>query len=167
MDSTLQHRVIHHRSIYPFNYDLAIDWAIELIREGIETENVLILASFSKAADSSEIAHYVSAVLRELGIEEPPALEPPLPYLRYYVEQIITGKEIRSALAELFRAYTQDYDHGLLPFYLLHFAWKDLETVGYNHYYDGATLENIEQLAKDEALKWMDTYIHKATTHKV
>ena len=43
-----------HRGVEHFDYGPVIDWAIELIRNGQETENVLILASFSKPIDSND-----------------------------------------------------------------------------------------------------------------
>lgn len=50
-----------HLETVDFNYDVAVDWAIDLMMQGIETENVLILSSFSKPVNAFEIRSYVRA----------------------------------------------------------------------------------------------------------
>lgn len=47
--------LLWHNGIENFDYAPAIDWAIELLKKGIETENVLIVASFSKPVEREEI----------------------------------------------------------------------------------------------------------------
>ena len=162
MDPSLTHKIKRHRAIGPFNYDIAVDWAIDLMKNGIETDNVLMLASFSKPVDSAEIKPYVSAVLNDLGVEEDAAVEYPLSHIRYYAEKVAAKEDIRANIKQLFTLFLDhDHDHGLTPFYLLYFAWEDLETEGYNHYYDHATLDNIEALAVMEANKWLHKYFPK------
>ena len=43
-----------HKAIDCFDYDLAVDWAVNLIKQEKETDNVLMLASFSKLVDRLE-----------------------------------------------------------------------------------------------------------------
>ena len=45
-------------------------------------------------------------------------------------------------------------------FYLLYYGWSDLEEIGYNFHYEGATLENIEEILKEQAKIWIDKYVH-------
>jgi hypothetical protein len=59
-----------HKELEHFDYSKAVDWAIDLIRQGKETDNVLMLASFSKPIDRFEISPYVTNVLNDLGLQE-------------------------------------------------------------------------------------------------
>ena len=54
-----------HKAIEHFDYNPAVDWAIELIRNGVTSENVLIVASFSKPVDREEIRPYIAGALKE------------------------------------------------------------------------------------------------------
>lgn len=44
----IQRLVQSHKALESFDYKFAVDWAIDLIREGKKTENILMLASFSE-----------------------------------------------------------------------------------------------------------------------
>ncbi len=59
-----------HRTVEAFDYSIAVDWAIESLQNKIETENILILASFFKPIDKNEIQDYVSAALRDFKEDE-------------------------------------------------------------------------------------------------
>ena len=59
-----------HNGIEQFNYDLTVDWAIDLLKSGIETDNIFMLASFSKPVNSDEVKPYLSAVLNDLKIDK-------------------------------------------------------------------------------------------------
>jgi hypothetical protein len=48
---------------------------------------------------------------------------------------------ILAELAQL--CIERGYDHDLMPFYLLHYAWSDLETGDQQWYWQGATRSNI------------------------
>lgn len=165
MNPSLEHKIKQHKAFSSFNYDLAVDWGIELIQDGIESENVLILASFSKPVDSQVIKPYVSAVMQELGMDENGPFKQPLSAISFYIYQIIEQKSIRENISELFElCLIYDHDYGLTPFYLIHFAWQDLEIDGSNHYYDGATLKNIETISVNEAILWTDKFLKIKTT---
>ncbi len=148
-----------HSSIESFNYDLAVDWAIELIRQGKETENILMLASFSKPVDSNEIRNYVSAVLDDLKLEEKQGEAAIIGKIHFDLVEILNGISIRINLESLFKlcpAYEQKY--GLTAFYFLYLAWHNLDAIGMSFYYEGATLENIEGILKKEAQNWIDEF---------
>ena len=52
-------------------------------------------------------------------------------------------------------------NYGLLDFYLIYHAWSDLEDFGHNYYFDGATLENIEEVTQQRAQEWLNVHILK------
>lgn len=51
--------LLWHNALKHFGYDRSIDWAISLIQHGIETENVLTPASFSKPVNKDKIRLYL------------------------------------------------------------------------------------------------------------
>ena len=120
-----------HNGIEYFDYNPAIDWAIELIRNGIETENVLIVASFSKPVDRDEIKPYIIGALNELNLTEKYReiqrnTEKYREYsiianAHYHLEQILNDYEIRKNLTKLYEiCLNADMDRRLIPFYLLY-----------------------------------------------
>lgn len=151
-----------HSAIELFDYNLAVDWAIELIRKRKETENILILASFSKPVDSDEIKLYVSGALNDLNLEEKYGTYSLRANAHYYVELILDKIELRLNLRKLYKMYINSRREAeLVIFFLLHHAWLNLEADEWNPYYKGATLENIETVIMKEARNWIDKYVDK------
>ncbi len=145
--------------IESFDYNLTVDWAIELLEKGIATENIYMLASFSKPAEEYEIKRYVSAVLKDLKINEEHGEYSTIAKAHYHLQLIIEGIGIRQNLIELYKLCNQcNHEYGLKTFYLLHLAWRELEVSGHNYYYDGATLKNIGGILEQQALKWIEKY---------
>ncbi|MDG1432521.1 MAG: hypothetical protein P8Q41_00845 [Saprospiraceae bacterium] len=150
-----------HNGIQYFDYNPAIDWAIELIRNGKESENILIVASFSKPVDREEIKPYITGALKELNLNEKYGDYSIIANAHYHLEQILNDYEIRKNLSKLYViCLNADMDNRLMPFYLLYHGWGDLEEIGENYYFDGADLENIEEVIKEQARIWIDKYIH-------
>lgn len=148
-----------HLSIDYFDYDFAVDWAIDLIRQGKETENILMLASFSKPVDSNEIRSYVSAVLDDLKLEEKHGEAAITSKIYFELAEILNGISIRKNLESLYKlCLAYDHNYGLSPFYFLYYAWLELVEIRVNFYYEGANLENIEALLKKEASDWIDKF---------
>ena len=145
-----------------FDYNPVIDWALDKIQNGIETENILILASFSKPVDREEIKPYVSAVLKEINLDEKVSEYSIVSNCYYHVQQIIDKYEIRKNLSALYSIHLDNnYPEFTAAFYLLYHSWKDLESEGVNYYYEGATIDNISSILKLEGLKFIEVYINK------
>jgi len=153
--------LLWHKGVDHFDYGPVIDWAIELIRNGQETENVLILASFSKPIDSDEIRPYVSGALKELGLKEKYEAYSSVAQVHYALEQILADVDVRKHLTDLYQlSLESNFEPGLNPFYLLYHAWSSLELDGINYYYEDVTLENIKEALNQEAEWWVDKYVH-------
>lgn len=156
----------YHNGIENFNYDFCIDWAIDLIDNGIENDNILMLASFSKPVNSIEIKPYLRAVLSDLEIEEKIGDEAIIALIYYYLANILNDYLIRNYLHKVYDLFIErDYMNGqdkfkLMPFYLLYHGWSQLEDIGENFYYHGADLDNIEKVIKEQAQIWVDEFIN-------
>ncbi|BDD01391.1 hypothetical protein [Persicobacter psychrovividus] len=150
-----------HKELEHFDYSKAVDWAIDLIRQGKDTDNVLMLASFSEPIDRFEIRPYVTNVLNELGLEELDYKSAVIAETHYHLNAILNDREIRTNLQSLYQlCVDNDYESGLMNFYLIYHGWDELEEIGVNYYFEGADLDNIEEVLKKEARKWIDKYVH-------
>ena len=122
-----------HLGIEFFDYNSTVDWAIYMIGKGIETENMLILASFSKPVEREEIKPYVSGVLQDLQIEEKVEECSVISKACFYAQMIVDNYEIRKNLTALFELCLEsNYSKDLMPFYLLYHGWWSLEEDGFN-----------------------------------
>lgn len=150
-----------HKELEHFDYSKAVDWAIDLIRQGKETDNVLMLASFSEPIDRFEIRPYVTNVLNDFGLEELDYKSAVIAETHYHLNEILNDRQIRKNLQSLLQlCLDNDYESGLMNFYLIYHGWYELEEIGVNYYFEGADLDNIEEVLKKEARKWIDKYVH-------
>ena len=150
-----------HKELEHFDYSKAVDWAIDLIRQGKETDNVLMLASFSEPIGRFEISPYVTNVLNDFGLEELDYKSAMIAKTHYHLNEILNDREIRKNLQSLYQfCVDNDYELGLMTFYLIYHGWDELEEIGVNYYFEGADLDNIEEVLKKEARKWIDKYVH-------
>lgn len=150
-----------HKQLEHFDYSKAVDWAIDLIRQGKETDNVLMLASFSEPIDRFEISPYVTNVLNDFGLEELDYKSAVIAVTHYHLNEILNDRQIRKNLQSLYQLCVEnDYESGLMNFYLIYHGWDELEEIGVNYYFEGADLDNIEEVLKKESRKWIDKYVH-------
>lgn len=148
-----------HLAIELFDYDIAIDWSHNLMAIGIESENILILASFSKPVDPFEIRPYVTAALADLHLPEFTGTRAKLRKARYHLKEIINEHSVRNQLKQLADLCVKtEYKYGLITFYLLYHGWNELDDIGVNLYYKGATISNIDQIVKKEANDWVKQF---------
>lgn len=139
---------------------MVVDWAIELIKKGIETDNILILASFTKPVDSFEIRPYVNAVLADLGLEKKEGDASIITKVDYHLQEILNGIGIRKNLDSLYNLCIEtNHEYGLVPFYLIWNGWQSLDDSRVNYYSEGTDLISIEKELKQQAQIWIDTYV--------
>lgn len=157
----IQKMVQSHKAIEPFNYQLAVDWAISLIQEGNENESILMLASFSEPIEKHEISPYITSVLNDLGLKEIECDEALIAQTHFLLSKILKNKEIRGNLKLLCElCVSKNYDNRIMTFYLLCFAWDELDEFGVNFYYESANSDNIEEILIKEAILWIDKYVY-------
>lgn len=147
-----------HKGIHGFNYDQAVDWAIDLLERGEQNDHILMLASFQKPVDTVEIKPYITLALESLQINEYTEELALLGYIHFYVSRILENVGIRDQLKVLYQIYRDQAVDSLLPFYLLYWGWCDIEEVGENNYYEGATIDNIQEKVLFEAQNWIDKH---------
>jgi hypothetical protein len=151
----------NHFGIDPFDYEIAVDWALELINNGIESESIWMLASFSKPVYSLDIQPYISTVLNDLNLDEKKGEEAIFGYIHYVILQISSKTRLRENLKRLSDLYLEcDEKLDLIAFYLLSHGWCELEDIGENFYYQDVGLYDIEDACLKEANLWIDEHIN-------
>ncbi|MEM6378198.1 MAG: hypothetical protein AAF705_08290 [Bacteroidota bacterium] len=152
--------IVWHNEIDDFDYDLAVDWAMGCLVRDIETENVLILASFSKPVSKYEIKPYVTASINELGLEEKYGDGAAIAHIHFYLQQIVRGDSVRQNLNIIYdECYNLNFKYDLSTFFDLQLEWDDLEDNGHNYIYESITINNIEEIVIDQAKKWILKHI--------
>ena len=151
-----------HKEFQHFDYSKAVDWAIDSIRQGKETENVLMLASFSEPINRFEIRPYVTNVLNDFGLEELDYQRAVIAITHYHLTEILNNCQIRKNLQSLYQLYADnDHQADLLNFYLIYHGWNELEEIGETDYLEGTDLDNIKDVLRREARKWIDKYVRE------
>jgi hypothetical protein len=155
--SVLTNKMIAYPVITNFNSDECIDWAIEMINLGYENENILILAGLSKPANYFETIKYLNSALSELNLQPKSGEEGIVSYGHYLISLISSGRSVRQSLGEITDiSIGTENSNILFDFRLLYWAWGDLDyNKDYQHYWEGANINNIEQIAIEVARQWL------------
>lgn len=142
-----------------FNMDDCIDWALDMLSLGHESPSLLMLAGISKPTSYYEAANYLRDACRELNLEMKTGEDGILSYSSYYITRIALGEQVKTNLALVHKYYRSiGHQDSIFDFYLLHWAWSDLEYgLEYQHYWEGATKENIADLTIRRASEWLET----------
>lgn len=160
--SDLTYKVVAYSEIPSYNTDECVDWAIEMVGLGYDTENLLILAGLNKPTNYFETVKFLNLAIRECGLVLKSGKEGVISYSFYYIKQIAKSINVKENLSKVYKYYISidnDKLNGNKPifdFYLLNWAWSDLD---YNNtqqeYWPGATISNIEQTVINFANKWL------------
>jgi len=158
--SDLTIKILAFKELPDFNMDDSIDWALDMMRLGYETPSLLILAGLSKPTNVYEAESYLVSSLSELGIDIPNREEALYEYCKYFVTRLARAENIRDNLLRLYQVARDELDDkSLFDFYLLYWAWDDLDySPDYQHYWNGATIDNIESIVIDTAKRWLQKH---------
>lgn len=158
--SKLTRLVQSHKGFTPFNYDICVDWAIELLEKGVITNTIEMLAAFSKPTNAWEIQSSVHRVLQEFNLEEFEGEKAVQGKSYYYIWSLLNNDgDIISHLGKLCQlCIDSDYEDNIYPFYLLNYSWGDLHDLGMSCHYENVTLENFNNTVLKEARIWMDNF---------
>lgn len=148
-----------------FSYDLAVDWAYEMLEYGYETEHLLILAATSKPTNRLESGLYLEKAVEELKLFYLDKREAALGLVFYNVKELSLGKSIFQNLSDINNVNNAS-DYGLdelTDFSLLYEAWWEVESPSgsdfyVDFYWEGATLMNIRSIVLSYAKTWLEKY---------
>jgi len=135
--------------------DDCIDWAIDMIAAGRETEHILVLAACEKPANHFEIDGYLAKALAEIGYPQRGKEDLFVCHASYLIYQLSQEKNIKSNLSKI-TSLSLPHSEIIDNFEMLYYALDDLEW-GYEaqEYWPGATLGNIEARIVQQAQQWL------------
>ncbi|MNW88015.1 hypothetical protein D3C86_172690 [compost metagenome] len=137
-----------------------IDWAVEMLMNGYETEHLVILAGISPPYDQFELHSLTDKVFNELHLDYSDRDQ----VIRNYVSYLLSTAdfdhfnvvEILKPLRELRDLYLalDDYN-GLSNFYRLYYAVEDLQYDTVQWYVDGLDRGNIKEVVQRMFTEWL------------
>jgi hypothetical protein len=143
-----------------------VEWAGEMLVQGYDSYSLRILAGLDKFVSTFEAEDYFNRSLKELDLSLPDSENAIRAYACEIAGQIIEGKV---AGQEGVRALNQiciatDYDRDFMTWYELDDALDSLLYGEYPFTYESATLDNFDEIAKQEATNFIATVCgHDAT----
>jgi len=155
--SDLTSKMLAYRYLKDFDIDQSIDWAVDMLSLGYETPSLLILAGISKPANFFEAEKYLLSSFDELGFALPEEHEAIVRYCRTFIEKIAKSIDVKRNLKALHTTgLAFDYEKPIFDFYLLYWAWGDLDYgETYQDYVPEATKDNIEKIVTNKAIVWL------------
>jgi hypothetical protein len=134
-----------------------VAWAVSLLERGHDSRSLRILAGMTPPLNHFELSALRDRVLNELSPPELNDADPVTGYVREIVGEAL-GKPRQ--LGDVFREVSElsialGYPTELRSFYLLRFAWEDLQARGDQRYWPGATRDNIEEVMLGEARRFV------------
>ena len=143
-----------------------VDWAIEMIEAGFESENLYMLAGHSKPYNSFELGELTNCVLKDLGLDYSNHDSTTKNYVYYLIKESIdrpaTYLKTLSELCNICREL--NYDERYMNFYFLYYAKDELKLFNVQFYWDGADRNNIDKIIAEQFNNWIIHYeLEKAT----
>ena len=146
-----------------FNSDIDetwINWAMEMMEAGFENENLYVLAGISKPYNQFELQDLTTKVLTELNLEFSNQKLVIKNYVYYLISNSIykietyleTLRKLKNICIDL------NLEHNYMNFYLLYFAKDDLVEQEYQHYWNDANRENIDEIITENYKNWKTEY---------
>lgn len=143
-----------------------IDWAIEMVEIGYESENLYMLAGVTKPYNQFELQELTSKVFRELHLDYSDKRTVLKNYVYYLISSSIDHPETYFKTLRELKDICRDLDMEpeYMDFYLLYYAKDDLTVEEVQWYWEGANRENMNQIIKERFLKWTGEFEQNRTT---
>ncbi|RYZ22494.1 MAG: hypothetical protein EOO10_21665, partial [Chitinophagaceae bacterium] len=96
--SDLTYKVVAFPEIQNFNTDECVDWALEMVFLGHDTQTLLMLAGNAKPTNYFQTVDYLKQALKELKLEVLYGDKAILSFSSYYIKKISQSENIRENL---------------------------------------------------------------------
>lgn len=144
-----------------FNEDIDeswIEWALEMMGVGYESDNLYILAGITKPYNQFELQELTNKVIAELKLDTNDKSLTIRNYVYYILSTTInepnkylsTLREVKDICIEL------DMESEYMDFYLLYFAKDDLNDSENQWYWDCADRNNIDAIIKEKFQEYIE-----------
>jgi hypothetical protein len=133
-----------------------VDWAVEMLMAGFDTENLAILAGEFEPYYQFQLQDLTTKVLNELQLDYSDKEQTIKNYACYLIDKSLDGELDNFKVLDILKdiCIELDYERYLYDFYLLYFTKDDLYYSENQWYWDGATRENIEKIITDYFISW-------------
>ena len=140
-----------------------VEWAGKAVCHGHDSPALWILAGLLPPLSAFEVRDYASRALAELGIPIPVGAAAVSAYARDLIEEIVLRPDemqrLLKTLCDLCMA--EDYQGDIYDFYLLRWAFDDLQGYDDQHYWVGADRSNICETVLERCREWLLDYASK------
>src|SRR5438105_4060299 len=117
--------------------DVWVQWAIDMLEAGYDTEHLRILAGETKPFNQWYLQPLTDKVFSELGMDITDVTGIKHTYFCLLIGEALHGtKSYNNVLCKLYNIYCQqDLEETLFDFYLLYFTMKDLQDEEVQYYW--------------------------------
>ncbi|HEY5969065.1 MAG TPA: hypothetical protein VIU35_13895 [Chitinophagaceae bacterium] len=144
-----------------------IDWAIEMMEAGFESENLYMLAGQTKPYNQFELQDLTTKVLKDLNLDYTDRDLTIKNYVYYLIKTGVnnpaTYLNTLGILTDICRSlnYNKDY----MDFYLLYYAKDELKGFDDQSYWNGANRNNIDIIIAEKFNDWIKNYELEKAEH--
>jgi hypothetical protein len=133
-----------------------IEWAYDMLREGYDTENLVMLAGELEPYNQFELESLTDKVFAELNLTWENRELVYKNYVCYLVTKALDNEIKATNVLDIIKdIYIENnYEPLLRDFYMLYYAHDDLKYSENQWYWDGATRENIDKMVNDYFMEW-------------
>ncbi len=145
------------------NSEDCVQWALNALCDGEDSPSLRILAGLTPPLYSFEVRDYATKALKELGIKVLTGKNAISAYARDLIEDMLADPAcMQHKLAVLCQlCIDEDYLDDIYDFYLLHWAFDDLQNSEVQYYWDGADRNNIQEIVLAYCREWLVEYNNK------
>ncbi|MBB5034536.1 hypothetical protein [Prosthecobacter vanneervenii] len=142
-----------------------VEWALEALCQGYDSPSLRILAGLIPPFTTFEVRDYAMKALRELDISIPVGAAAISAYAKDLVLEIVVQPSLMQEPLRLLcdLCIAEDYQQDLYDFYLLRWAYDDLQQEPVQWYWNGADRSNIHQIILERCHAWLVEHNAKAT----
>lgn len=145
-----------------FNEDIDeswVEWALEMIEAGFESDNLYNLAGITKPYNQFELQELTDKVIADLNLQTSDKSFTIRNYVYYIlsttinepIQYLSTLREVKDICIGL------DMEKEYMDFYLLYFAKDELNESENQWYWDGADRNNIDKIIKVKFKEYIDS----------
>lgn len=143
------------------NFDESwIDWALEMMEAGYQSENLYMLAGETKPFNQFELHELTRKALEDLGFSYSDKNAVLKNYVYYLISKSVDQPETYYTTLRELKNICQDLNLDLtyMDFYLLYYAKDELLVNDVQWYWYGASRQNIDQIIKDRFRQWITEF---------
>lgn len=152
-DELLINSIFGERALGPLSTNDYVDWAGEMLAQDYDTYSLCILAGLDRFASAFEAEDYFLRSIKELNLNVPDCANAIRAYACDIARQIINGQLTgQQGVRTLYKiCVATEYEREFMGWYELNEALDNLVAGGYPFTYESPTLENFDEVAKQEA----------------